>query len=73
MNLFVFYGYCMEYFDFDDDVYKWVYFYLIIVNFCIFIKIKMLIYKKLGVKICINIQIKMFCFFLEVIIGNGYF
>lgn len=24
MNLFVFYGYCMEYFDFDDDVYKLV-------------------------------------------------
>lgn len=51
---------------------KWVHSHLTIVNFCIFTKIKMLTYKKLGAKICINIQTKMFCFFSEVIIGNGY-
>lgn len=28
--------------------------------------------QKIGAKICINIQTKMFCFFSEVIIGNGY-
>lgn len=32
----------------------------------------MLTYKNLGAKFCINIQTKMFCFFSEVIIGNGY-
>lgn len=51
---------------------KWVHSHLTIVNFCIFTKIKMLTYKKLGAKTCINIQTKMFCFFSEVIIGNGY-
>lgn len=51
---------------------KWVHSHLTIVNFCIFTKIKMLTYKKLGAKICINTQTKMFCFFSEVIIGNGY-
>lgn len=42
---------------------KWVHSHLTIVNFCIFTKIKMLTYKKLGAKICINIQTKMFLLF----------